>query len=133
MPLEITFTGSEKSVREFLSIINKQDSRFVVIRSLRIANAKKEPPRAADAKFEAPAAVAPASSATSDIFGGGFVLPGAPPAGGENPANQAAPATPPPAPPADSSRILAQVLGNEEVQVFLRLDLLQFLPAKPLP
>jgi hypothetical protein len=34
---------------------------------------------------------------------------------------------------ADSSRILAQVLGNEQVQVFLRLDVLQFLPAKKLP
>jgi hypothetical protein len=141
LPLEITFTGSEKSVRDFLSAITKLEGRFVVIRSLRIANAKKEPPRAADAKFEAPAAAAAAGAApaVTDIFGGAFVLPGddaaaagdKPAAAGDKPAAPTAP-TPPPA-PADSSRILAQVLGNEEVQVFLRLDLLQFLPAKPLP
>lgn len=136
MPLEITFTGSEKSVRDFLSDIAKPEGRFVVIRTLRIANAKKEPPRAADAKFEgatAGTAAAPAAPNAADIFGGAFVLPTDDAEGedGEEPAEEAASAPPPP--PADSSRILAQVLGNEEVQVFLRLDLLQFLPAKKLP
>ena len=134
MPLEITFTGPEKSVREFLSTITKAEGRFVVIRSLRIANAKKEPPRAADAKFEAPAAAAATGTApaAADIFGGAFVLPGDDAAAAGDKAEGEAAPTPPP-PPADSSRILAQVLGNEEVQVFLRLDILQFLPAKPLP
>jgi len=138
LPLEITFTGSEKSVRDFLTTITKPEGRFVVIRSLRIANAKKDPPRAADAKFDAPAAgsaAAPAAPAASDIFGGAFVLPGDDAAAADDQAaDDDAPAapTPPPA-PADSSRILAQVLGNEELQVFLRLDLLHFLPAKPLP
>lgn len=132
MPLEITFTGPEKSVREFLSTITKPEGRFVVIRSLRIANAKNDPPRAADAKFDAPAPAA-GSPAASDIFDASFVLPGdAAAAEGDKPEGEAAAPTPPPA-PADSSRILAQVLGNEEVRVFLRLDLLQFFPAKPLP
>ena len=137
LPLEITFMGTEKSVREFISSITKPDEKFIVIRSLRIGNAKKDPPRAADAKFEKPAAPAPA---VGDIFGGGFVLPdeepAEPAAGGEDKAEEAAPAAEPEAPaaqPTDSSRILSQVLGNEEVQVFLRLDLMQFLPAKKLP
>lgn len=125
LPLEITFTGPEKSVREFLSTISKSDRQYFVIRSLRVANNKKDPPRAADAKFDKPAAAKPASA--NDIFGGAFVLPG------DGQATDAA-AAPKPAPPAaDSSRILAQVLGNEELQVFLRVDLLQFLPAKTLP
>jgi hypothetical protein len=127
LPLEITFTGPEKSVRTFLSAITKADQQYAVIRTLRVSNAKKEPPRAADAKFDKPAATK--ATPASDIFGGAFTLPddAAPAAGaGEAPA-------PKPAPPADSSRILAQVLGNEELQVFLRLDLLQFLPAKKLP
>ena len=34
---------------------------------------------------------------------------------------------------ADSSRILNQILGKEELQVFLRMDALQFLPVKALP
>lgn len=135
LPLEITFTGSERSVREFISAVTKTDTSFSVIRTIRIANAKKDPPRASDAKFEAPSESPETSdssgSSGADDFGGGFALPGE-----EVPAEateaDAAPA-PPPAPPRDSSRILAQVLGNEKVSVFIRLDVLQFLPAKPLP
>jgi len=66
-----------------------------------------------------------------------------PPARTTEPAPAAAPAAAPapapapapkPAPAAgDSGRILSQVLGNEEVQVFLRLDVMLFLPAKKLP
>jgi hypothetical protein len=108
-------------VREFLSSISKPDNHFVVIRSLRVTNEKKDPPRTADAKFEKPAAAKPDAA---DAFGSGFVLPGDDAA--------AAPAAESPK-TADSSRILAQVLGNEQVQVFLRLDVLQFLPAKKLP
>lgn len=125
-PLEITFVGPEKSAREFLSSITKPENQFVVIRSLRITNEKKDPPRTADAKFDKPAASAKAGTA-ADAFAGGFVLPGD---------DAAAPATAPAAEapkPADTGRILAQVLGNEQVQVFLRLDVLQFLPAKKLP
>jgi hypothetical protein len=125
LPVEITFTGPEKSVRAFLSTIVKPEAQYVVIRSLRVANTQKEPPRAADAKFDKPAATKAVSA--SDLFGGAFVPPG-----DELPA-QGGGVAPAPKPAADSSRILAQVLGNEELQVFLRLDLLQFLPAKNLP
>jgi len=127
-PLEITFTGTEKSAREFLSAIVKPDDQYIVIRSLRISNMKKDPPKAADAKFDKPAEAKPAAGG-ADAFGGGFVLPGeeATPAA----APEAAPAAAPKA--SDSSRILAQVLGTEQVMVFVRLDLLQFLPATKLP
>jgi len=125
LPLEITFTGPEKSAREFLSSIVKPENQYVVIRAIRVTNAKKDPPRAADAQFEKPAAAKPAGG--DSPFGGGFVLPGddAIPAAPEKPA--AAPER------ADTSRILAQVLGNEQVQVFVRLDILHFLPVKKLP
>ena len=133
-PLEITFTGTEKSVREFLSSIAKTDSQYLVIRSLRITNMKKDPPRAADAQFDKPAGGDKATDGgASEVFSGGFVLPGE-----ETPATPAAPADKPAvetpaAKVADSSRILSQILGSEQLQVFLRLDLLQFLPAKKLP
>jgi hypothetical protein len=122
-PLEITFVGPEKSARDFLSSITNPENQYVVIRSLRVTNEKKDPPRTSDAKFDKPAATA----APADSFGGGFVLPG-----DDAAAPAAAPAAETPK-AADSSRILAQVLGNEQVQVFLRLDVLQFLPAKKLP
>lgn len=126
LPIEITFFGPEKSAREFLSSIVKPESQYLVIRAVRITNAKKDPPRAADAQFEKPAAAKPA--AADSPFGGGFVLPGddaKPAAAPEKPAAAAE--------RADTSRILAQVLGNEQVQVFVRIDILQFLPVKKLP
>lgn len=130
-PLEITFVGREKSVREFLSSLSKTDEQFVVVHTLRITNNKKEAPRTSDAKFDSPKAAKPAGAgAAGDVFGGGFVLPG------EEPAAKPAEAAPAPAAAPDkddSSRILSQVLGNEELQVFLRLDVMQFLPAKKLP
>ena len=90
---------------------------------------RRTPPRAADAKFDKPKAAKVGTAA--DVFGG-FVLPGEEPAAGDaKPEEAAAPA--PEVAPADSSRILSQVLGNEELEVFLRLDLMQFLPAKKLP
>lgn len=119
LSLEVTFVGPEKSLRAFLSTIIKQPSCYFVIRSIAVANVKKDPPRAADVKFDKPAA---ATRATTPDPLNDFVLPGDDKkADGKNPA------------PAESSRILAQVLGNEEVQVFLRIDLMQFLPAKKLP
>jgi hypothetical protein len=128
LPLEITFLGPEKSVRAFLSSIVKPEGRYVVVRSIRVTNAKKDPPRAADAKFDRPSAAAPSGAA--EVLAGGFVLPTDETAAETKPEAAAAPAA---APPADSSRVLSQVLGNEEVQVFLRLDLMQFLPSKKLP
>ncbi len=123
-PLEVTFIGPEKSAREFISSITKSDNQYLVVRSLRITNMKKEPPRAADAQFDK-AAAKPAAAV--DAFAGGFVLPGDDTPAAATPEKPAAATK-----TADSSRILSQVLGNEQVQVFLRLDLLQFLPAKKL-
>ncbi len=129
LPLELTFFGTERSAREFLSAIVKPEEQFVVIRALRISNTKKVPPQASDATFDKPAD--PDAAAAADTFGGGFVLPGE----GEAPAAEEKPAedTAPSVAPVDSSRILAQVLGSEEVEVFVRLDVLQFLPSKKLP
>lgn len=125
-PMEITFTGPEKSLREFVSSLSKIDKQYVVVRALRISNVKKDPPKTSDAQFEKAAEEKPAGG--GEAFSGGFVLPGdeaaAPAAGAPAAATPAA---------SDSSRILSQVLGAEQVQVFLRLDLLEFLPAKKLP
>jgi hypothetical protein len=110
LPLEITFTGSEESVRKFISAAAKPSNPFYVIRALRVTSAKKDAPKAEDAQFDAPPAGNPNSSSTD---------PTAPDTG-----SAAAPST---------GRILSQVLGSENVNVFLRLELLEFLPAKKLP
>jgi hypothetical protein len=141
LPLEITFVSTEKAAREFLSAAIRLDDRFTVIRSIRVSNTKKDAPKTSDAKFDT-AAPKPAGGApkADDIFGGGFVLPEEEPRdapkpaeGATAPATTPAPAPAPAAKPADSGRVLFQVLGNEEVQVFIRIDFLRFLPAKKLP
>lgn len=129
-PLELTFTGREEAMRQAFTAISKIDNQYMVIRSIRISNLKKDPPKASDAKFDTPTAAA-ATGGPADAFGGGFVLPGDEPAAPSAAATEAAAPAAPKA--ADSSRILSQVLGDEEVQVFIRLDILQFLPAKKLP
>ncbi len=144
LPLEITFKGPEKSVQEFFSYIVKPGDYYIAIRSLRITNTKKGPPRTADAKFEKPAPAKPAAAGQlGDFFSD---VPEPKPAdvktaevkpADAKPADEAKPAeenAPKPTPlTADSNRILSQVLGDEQLQVFIRLDLMQFLPAKKLP
>jgi len=155
-PLEITFKGSERSLRELVSAMLKSPDYFYVVRSLRIMNEKQRAPIVADAKFETSqpgtGTGAGAGKTPADPFGGsaGFVtLPEEPVTSATTPSKPTAappkvataPPKPPAAPPtpaasstaADSGRILNQVLGDEELQVFIHLDVLQFLPVKPLP
>lgn len=134
LPFEITFNGPESAAREFLSSLAKSGKYYYVIRTVRIANEKKTAPLSADAKFD-PVAPPPTSGANA-AGGSDFALPDAP-ADPNAPATAAlapAPAPEPAAPAvADSGRILSQVLGNENIEVFVRLDVLQFLPVKDLP
>ncbi|TAG10032.1 MAG: hypothetical protein EAZ42_05060 [Verrucomicrobia bacterium] len=125
---ELSFVGSERSVREFIGAISNPSPHYVVIRSMRVINMKKEAPKASDAKFEKEAKASTGSPAAApaeeqSVFGS---LPG-----DEAAASEPAAAAPQPAAP--SVRILAPVLGSEDIRVFLRYDVLQFLPAKPLP
>lgn len=148
-PFEVTFRGSESSVRDFLNALGAKESHYFIVRSLKIVNERDTPPKVADAKFEAvaeKAVVAPANpfgDAFPEAPAGEVVpapVPTAPVAAGPGataPADPAAvvPALPqaPPAEVVDTSRILAQVLGSENLVVFVRIDFAMFLPAKELP
>lgn len=135
LSLELTFKASEKASREFLSTIAKSDKYYYIIRSIRISNEKKTAPLTTDAQFEV-APQAPQEAPASDS--GGFVLPTDPAQENTNAAGNPAPAEAPapveaaPAAPVDTGKVLQQVLGAEEVYVFIRLDIMQFLPAKSL-
>ena len=140
LPVEISFTGSEATLRKFISSLDDSEKHYYVVRSMRVVNERLKAPTAADGQFEnkegeaAPAGGAPAA----DPFGGagGFVLPGeeaaapAPAAGAA--ATPAAPAPAAAAAPAAGGDgvILQQVLGSEKIHVFLRIDIIQFLGAK---
>ncbi len=108
------------------------------MRSLKVVNENDKPPRVSDAKFESTTAAAPTTPAADNPFGGAFVLPGTEPPEGAapNPAEVAEPeeesVVEKDVDPADSSRILASVLGGEELIVFVRFDLTMFLPSKEL-
>jgi len=145
LSLEITFKGPERALRKFVSSVARNTNRYWVIRSMRVVNMKTDPPRTSDAKFDAPAARNPKQPAIVDFLRfaedeptddgeGDATEPGAPP----DPAATNPDPTPPAAPTAggggpDGNRILALILGNEELAVHLRLDLMMFLEPKPLP
>jgi hypothetical protein len=129
LPVEISFSGSEASLRKFLSSLDDSEKFYYVVRSLRVMNEKLKAPTAADSQFKTEEEAAPAE-AGAEAFpdAGGFVLPGeeapaeaATPAAGES-AGEAAPKS-------DEGLILQQVLGSEKINVFLRIDILQFLGA----
>ncbi len=149
-PLEITFTGSEESLREFLSSLDDTQDYYFVVRSMRVKNERDSAPNATDARFERRIETPAPGGNPADPFGpGGFVFPEddagtdpapagegetpAPAEGGEEPAEELPAPEPEPAAPADSGEILKQVLGTEKIQVFLRIDVLQFLEPRELP
>jgi hypothetical protein len=122
LPLELSFRANEDAVRRLITAIGKSPDHYFVIRSLRIRNERKTPPLTTDAKFveRRPIRETPATATAVDLIEEG----GSP-----------APPTPAPAAPAPASDepILIQVLGGEELEVFLRIDLMRFLPPKELP
>jgi len=140
---ELTFRGSETSARKFISYLGDTGTYYYVVRCVKILNERDTPPQVKDAKFEGDAPAA--APAAADIFKDVFILPGAEavpevpvPAeegAAEEGAADAAPGEEPPASAGevDSTRILAQVLGSEEITVFVRFDISMFLPSKEIP
>lgn len=135
LPLEIVFTGTEDSVRDFLSSVVNDKEYFMVVRSWRIVNKKKIPPRKTDATFDdrAPRNDRVGGAADNqpnfgDLFNNDENVEG-------DAEFEALPEQPDALalPPGGSGRILSQVLGQEELEVFVRLDLLLFLEAQELP
>jgi hypothetical protein len=125
LPVELSFTGTEASLRAFLSSLDDSEKFYYVVRSMRVMNEKTTAPTAADGQFKTDEAEEPAAGGDAFPDAGGFVLPGEEPAAeapaeGEKPAEEAAPA-------GDTGAILQQVLGSEKINVFLRIDIVQFL------
>lgn len=137
LPLELTFRGRESSLRQILSRLAASKDFFFVVRGVRVQNTKVDKaPRSSDVKFEN----APVGLPGGDPFEGfgDFGLPEEDAAPADEGAGDAVvvpdPVDPEPAPPApepepakgDQERILGQVLGAEEINVFLQLDLVLF-------
>ncbi|BCX46530.1 hypothetical protein HAHE_04380 [Haloferula helveola] len=139
-PIELTFSGTEASLRKFLSSLDDSKEYFYIVRTMRVKNERASAPNASDARFEKPEE---APKPADPFATGGFVFPDEDPAPapaeedggaeGETPAEEETPAPAPepePAGPTDSGEILKQVLGSEKLDVFLRIDVVQFLEPK---
>lgn len=121
LSFEISFSGPESCLRDFVNGLQSSKDHFFAIRTMRVRNEKQEAPKASDVEFDTKASQSKEGSAAGGIFDSAdaFVLPD-----DSKPAD--APAAAPAAPKADTGRILQQVLGKENVQVFLRIDLVLF-------
>ncbi|TAE77572.1 MAG: hypothetical protein EAZ84_04115 [Verrucomicrobia bacterium] len=129
LPVEISFTSTEASLRKFLSSLDDSKKFYYVVRSIRVMNEKSKAPTAADSQFQAEEDAGSEEAESSPSDTGGFVFPGDEDSA-EAPAPDAAEKSDgEKAPVKDEGVILQQVLGSEKIHVFLRIDILQFLDA----
>jgi len=130
LPMELSFTASEASVREFLMSLVNSDQYYYAIRGVRIRNEKQLPPNQKDADF--PADFAPAAAddgfraleelidageddgATGDAAAEEGVVEDGGDGGFADPVQPAV---------APGELILKQVLGSEQLHVHLCLDI----------
>lgn len=135
LPFEISFAGPESSMRNFINGLQSSKSHFYIVRSMRVMNEKPTGPKASDVEFEVKAPKAADGAPGGGAFDGfdNLIAPDAAPVPEGAPA-VAEPPQPKEEPKGDSSQILKQVLGAENIEVFLRVDILLFdAPAAPKP
>jgi hypothetical protein len=139
--VELAFESSESAARDFLSSLGATESHYFIIRTLKIKNNRDSPPKVADATFE-PSEDEEAELAPGNPFDNVFTEEEEITEESDTPdtaVDADAEATEEPSeeetssPEVDTSRILAQVLGSEEIIVFVRFDIAIFLPTKELP
>jgi len=104
LPIEVTFTGTEKALKEFIKELSNAEEYFFITRSVRVHNLQDESPDIKDGEFkEAPAAL-------GEFGGEGFIEV-----------------------ESSGQPILKQVTGNEKIKVHLKLDLALFHEASEVP
>lgn len=108
MPVEVTFRASEAATRDFLTRLGNSDEYFFQTRLARVENPAPIPSGEGD------------SDSTASNEPAGVVFDDDP---ADAPAGQ----------PVESKPILEQVSGDEDLNVFLRLDLLVFLESETFP
>lgn len=125
LPLELTFTGSEQTLKQFLESLAQSKEYFFSVRALRVQNEKTEAPLAQADFEEAQPDTAPGGDFSPDDFGFGDGDAGESVEGGDALVEGGAPA-PAEESTQDSGLVIKKVSGGEQVHVFLKLDLLVF-------
>jgi hypothetical protein len=132
LPVEISFVSSEPVMRKIVSDLTSHPDYYFVVRSLRIQNEKRDQsPAKDDVEFDAPD---DAGDDAGDPFPG-FEdnLPAddaGDPGAAEEPLGVEAPAVPALGAGDKGSRVLGQILGAEQINVLLEIDVLLFKGAK---
>ena len=119
LPMELSFRSSEKTLRTFLDALQSSKKHFYVIRSMRVTNDKLTPPLASEARFQTADVK---KDDTKDTPFGSFELPSG---DGKEATPDAIPA-PEPVIAVVSEEILKEVLGSENIKVFMRIDILRY-------
>lgn len=122
MPVELAFRCSEAELKTFLEQLSNSDKYFFSVRALRVQNERQNAPNDDDVSFGNKAA---GVDTGVDDFGG-FIVEEDP--ADEQPADSPVEASV--ASDSDDTLALAQILGAEKLNVFLKLDLLVFKPSE---
>ncbi|MGB2402831.1 MAG: Amuc_1100 family pilus-like protein, partial [Akkermansiaceae bacterium] len=137
MPVELTFTASESSMRNFLQAMANSKEYLYAIRTLRIRNENQNAPGPKDADFQTKSSIAVDREVTpfegNDVFGG-FSVPGEVGEDGEAIIDGAASEDAREAsidPDLDDEYILKQVMGDENILVHIKFDILLMKGQKP--
>ena len=124
MPLEFSFRCTEAQLKSFLEDIANSPKYFMAVRALRVQNERLTAPNVGDVKFP---------SSNDDFMGAGgmgdFIMDEEPIAD-DAVAADAGEELPKVASDSDEALLLAQILGAEKLNVFVKLDLLVFKPGQ---
>ena len=129
LPVEISFVSSEPVMRKIMSDLTSHPDYYFVVRSMRIQNEKRDQsPAKDDVEFDVPEEEGAEDDPFPDF---GDELPaddGS--AGSEDPGVVEEPVAPSLAEGDKGSRVLGQILGAEQINVHLELDILLFKAAE---
>ena len=135
MPIEIAFTASESSMRDFLHEIANSKKYLYAVRALRIRSEKQNAPSSSDASFQTAQSQLNEGKGgapePADPFGGGFVFPGDEDAELVEEAPAESQPQLPVNPISNDEHIIKQVLGDENVDVHMSFDILMMKGKKP--
>lgn len=118
LPIEIAFRGTEAHLTSFISELANSEEYPFMVTALRVQNEKQTPPTAGDAKFSGSASVVQSDVEASfaDAFGDIEEEVEEEVEGAEELATVAS--------DSDETRLLVPVLGQEKVNVFMKVNLI---------
>lgn len=129
LAFEVTFSGSARAMREFLGSLVDSKEYYFIPRVIRVENEKQVGPSRNDAEFK----TSSAAKLPDEFDPGVLAFTDVKPAGEEGVDPAAEPIAGEEADATASEEILKQVLGDEAVKVFLRIDLRLFRDAASVP